>query len=197
MEKTMKGSISSLFVIASMALAAVGAGCKPMPMPLPTQSPKAPALPNPGPDQEYEVKFPEEGGGATRYIRLAIGDDLSKDCGLLRAHFNFDSAEPLPQDKIALRDISDCLNKPELQGKDIVIVGRTDARGSEDYNYELGRKRADAVKKLLMQAGVAEERIVTTSTGKADSMGEEKGTYSYGFDRRVDVLINSTAHRPR
>lgn len=193
----MSGSLSSLFVVASMALATLGAGCKPMPMPLPKQSQKAPALPNPGADQEYEVKFPEEGGGATRYIRLAIGDDLSKDCGILRAHFNFDSAEPLPQDKIALRDISDCLNRPELQGKDIVIVGRTDAKGTADYNYELGRKRAESIKKLLVQAGVADDRIVTTSTGKADAMGEDKGSYSYGFDRRVDVLINSTAHRPR
>src|SRR5262249_38329863 len=148
---------------------ALGAGCAPVAEP--AQSTKGPVLPDPGEDQEYEVKFPEPGGWATRYIRLAIGDDLSKDCGLLRAHFAFDSADPLPQDKIALKGVSECLNRPELQGADIEIVGRADARGSSEYNVELGRKRAEAVKKLLIAAGVAEDRLVTSSTGKAKALG--------------------------
>ena len=190
---TMKCAISSLFIAAGITVAALSAGCAPEP----AQSARTQPLPDPGADQEYEVKFPEAGGGATRYIRLALGDDLSKDCGLLRAHFSFDSADPLPQDKIALKDVSECLNRPDLQSADIEIIGRADSRGSSAYNLDLGRKRAEAVKGLLIEAGVAKERIVTSSTGAAEAVGEDKGKYSYGYDRRVDVLISSTAHRPR
>ena len=190
---TMKCAISSLFIAAGITVAALSAGCAPEP----AQSARTQPLPDPGTDQEYEVKFPEAGGGATRYIRLALGDDLSKDCGLLRAHFSFDSADPLPQDKIALKDVSECLNRPDLQSADIEIIGRADSRGSSAYNLDLGRKRAEAVKGLLIEAGVAKERIVTSSTGAVEAVGEDKGKYSYGYDRRVDVLISSTAHRPR
>ena len=190
---TMKCAISSLFIAAGITVAALSAGCAPEP----AQSARTQPLPDPGTDQEYEVKFPEAGGGSTRYIRLALGDDLSKDCGLLRAHFSFDSADPLPQDKIALKDVSECLNRPALQSADIEIIGRADSRGSSAYNLDLGRKRAEAVKGLLIEAGVAKERIVTSSTGAAEAVGEDKGKYSYGYDRRVDVLISSTAHRPR
>ena len=189
----MKSAIRSLFIPAGISLAALIGGC----IPEPAQSTRGPALPDPGLDQEYQVKFPEAGGGATRYIHLAIGADLSEDCGLLRAHFSFDSADPLPQDKIALRDVSDCLNRPELRSADIEIIGRADSRGTSAYNVELGRKRAEAVRSLLVKAGVAEERFVISSVGKADAVGDDKGMYAYGYDRRVDVLIRSTTHRPR
>src|SRR5262249_24190653 len=129
--------------------------------------------------------------------RLALGDDLSKDCGRLRAHFALDSADPLPQDKIALKDVSECLNRPALQGTDIEIVGRADSRGSSAYNAALGRKRPEAVKNLLMKSGVAEDRLVTASTGEAEAVGTDRGMYSYGYDRRVHVIIRGAAHRPR
>jgi len=177
-----------------LVLTALDAGCTS------TVAPAQPAptaqLPDPGIDQEYEVKFPDEGRGAARYIRLAIGEDLSRDCGLVRAHFKFDSAEPLPQDTLALRDISVCLNRPEMQGATLEIVGRADARGNDAYNLELGRKRAENVKNLLLLAGVAEDRITMTTRGESDAVGDDKGMYSYGYDRRVDVVID-TPHRPR
>jgi outer membrane protein OmpA-like peptidoglycan-associated protein len=190
----MKYSMSSLFLAGVIATFALTAGCT---SPEPAQAPRTPQLPDPGADQEYEVKFPEEGGGATRYIRLAIGDDLSESCGLVRAHFEFDSSEPLPQDEIGLRAVSTCLNLPEMVDQKIVIVGRADTRGNEAYNVELGRKRANSVKSLLVQAGVAADRITTTSIGKTGAVGDDKGLYSFGYDRRVDVLINAASHRPR
>jgi outer membrane protein OmpA-like peptidoglycan-associated protein len=193
----MKYTAHPLFLAAGLTLAVLDAGCSSAAVAPPAQSARGPRLPDPGEDQEYEVNFPEEGGGATRYIRLTIGDDLSRDCGLVRAHFSFDSAEPLPQDKLALRDVSTCLNRPELLGTRIEIVGQADARGDAAYNVELGRKRAESVKRLLVLAGVADDRITTSSLGKSEAVGQDKGMYSYGFDRRVDVMIRSSAHRPR
>ena len=195
----MKNRKFSLFLAGSLAagslgLAALTAGCTSTVAP--TQAAHTALLPDPGDDQEYEVRFPDEGHGVARYIRLAIGEDLSRDCGLVRAHFRFDSAEPLPQDELALRDISACLNRPEMEGARLEIVGRADARGGDAYNVELGRKRAESVKNLLLLAGVGEDRITTTSRGKSEAVGDDKGLYSYGYDRRVDVVID-TVHRPR
>jgi outer membrane protein OmpA-like peptidoglycan-associated protein len=76
-------------------------------------------------------------------------------------------------------------------------VGRADARGSNAYNVDLGRRRAESIKKALVDAGVDEERIVISSEGKAGAVGSDSGMYSYGYDRRVDVSISATPHRPR
>ena len=102
----------------------------------------------------------------------------------------------MPQDQIALKTVAECLNRPELRDLDVEIVGRADSRGSSAYNVDLGRRRAEAIKSTLVAAGVDERRIVTSSEGKAGAVGNDVGAYSYGYDRRVDVMISSSAHQP-
>ena len=190
----MKRIASSIVLASGLAIAAVACGCTHQPEP--AQSARAAPLPDPGPDQEYEVKFPKQGPPAWRYMHLAIGDDLSRDCGIVRAHFDFDSAQPLPQDQLTLKSVADCMNSPRMRDLDIEIVGRADSRGSSAYNVDLGRRRAESVKGTLVAAGVDEARIITSSVGKSGAVGNDVGSYSYGYDRRVDVMISTTAHSP-
>lgn len=49
---------------------------------------------------------------------------------------------------------------------EVVIEGNTDERGSREYNLALGQKRADAVKKYLVNKGVRSSRITAISNGK-------------------------------
>jgi outer membrane protein OmpA-like peptidoglycan-associated protein len=162
----------------------------------PAQSGAAPKLPPPDPDNQYRVVFPDLGRGVARYIRITIGDDLSKSCGLMQSHFEFDSSEPLPQDKIALLLVAECANRPELSRAELSIVGRADSRGDYEYNKELGQRRADRVKELLIEAGVNARRIHTSSSGEMGAVGSN-GLYSYGYDRRVDMVLIGMAHAPR
>jgi peptidoglycan-associated lipoprotein len=48
----------------------------------------------------------------------------------------------------------------------ILIEGRCDERGSEEYNLALGQKRADAAMQYLVSLGINENRISTISYGK-------------------------------
>ncbi len=48
----------------------------------------------------------------------------------------------------------------------LVIEGHCDKIGDSDYNLALGEKRANAVKKLLQDQGVAANRLSTISFGK-------------------------------
>ena len=48
----------------------------------------------------------------------------------------------------------------------IVIEGHCDERGTREYNIALGERRADSVKKFLVQKGVDVSRIDTISYGK-------------------------------
>ena len=48
----------------------------------------------------------------------------------------------------------------------VVVEGRCDDRGSEEYNLALGTSRAESLKHALLQQGISEDRIKTISYGK-------------------------------
>lgn len=48
----------------------------------------------------------------------------------------------------------------------IELSSHTDSRGSDDYNMKLSQRRADGVKKYLMDKGIAENRIVAKGYGE-------------------------------
>jgi OmpA-OmpF porin, OOP family len=164
----------------------------------PTQSARGPKLPDPGADQEYEINFPDPGHGVARYIGIEVDRDLSANCGLMRTYFAFDSAKLSPKDKANLRTIAECLDQPKLEHMKLSIVGRADARGGNNYNADLGRRRAESVKKLLIDAGIGESRISIASRGATGAVGGDAPTepYSRGYDRRVDVVLVGVIQAP-
>jgi len=170
----------------------VSAGCAALE---PKQAPRTSGLPDPGPDQEYTVKWPEMGRGKDRYIRLTLGEDVTASCRMSKPHFQFDSDEPLPQDQFELKALADCLNQPSLQKLSINLVGRTDPRGNQGYNDELGQRRAERVKEILVESGIAPDRLLTSSRGQTEARGDQ-GLFSYGYDRRVDIVLVGLVHRP-
>jgi peptidoglycan-associated lipoprotein len=48
----------------------------------------------------------------------------------------------------------------------VLVEGRCDERGSEEYNLALGTHRAESLKNSLLQQGVSADRIKTVSYGK-------------------------------
>jgi OOP family OmpA-OmpF porin len=162
----------------------------------PTQSAHGPKMPDPGADKQYTVEFPDPGHGVARYIGITIGDDVAKQCGLVQTHFEFDSAEPVPQDKVVLKGLAECLNQPKFTDVTLALVGRADGRGTVAYNNALGLKRAGRVKDLLMEAGMSADRIKTSSRGDRGAIGDDMAV-SFGYDRRVDAVEVGVVHAPR
>jgi OmpA-OmpF porin, OOP family len=186
-------ALKSILLASGLALCALASACS-APLP-PTQSTLGPPLPNPGPDKEYQVKFPDPGHGMARYILVTLGDDSARDCGLVRTHFELDSSEPVAQEQLAIRSLAACLDRPGLRDAQLSLVGRADTRGSAAYNVRLALRRAERVKSLLVLAGMATDRIRVSSSGERDAVGDDK-QYSYGYDRRVDAIID-VVHTPR
>jgi OOP family OmpA-OmpF porin len=189
--------MKSFSLASALGLLAIAAGCASME---PGQSSRGPAMPDPGADNEYQVNFPDPGHGMARYVGIAIDEDLSKSCGLMRTYFAFDSSKLTGQDQATLRTVAECLERPELKGSQLSIVGRADARGATGYNVDLALRRAQSVKKLLIEAGVAEARIDIASRGAAGAVGTDEPAnlyaYSHGYDRRVDVVLVGVPHAP-
>ena len=53
----------------------------------------------------------------------------------------------------------------ENDSSEAAITGFTDSQGDSQYNLELSRKRADAVERYLVGAGIAPERLHVEGRG--------------------------------
>ncbi len=83
--------------------------------------------------------------------------------------------------------LANCMREGPLRDRAIRLVGRTDPRGStEAYNDRLGLERAERVRRYLIVQGIAPERILTATAGKADASPFPD---DWATDRRVDVEL--------
>ncbi len=82
----------------------------------------------------------------------------------------------------------------------IRVAGHADERGSSEYNLALGQRRAAAAKRYLVERGVAEGRIETTSFGEERPVCTDSNEGCWSQNRRDDFEITAggpTLMRPR
>jgi outer membrane protein OmpA-like peptidoglycan-associated protein len=80
-------------------------------------------------------------------------------------------------------------------GARFVIEGHTDSFGSDEYNLNLSRKRAESVKAWLTgNMGLPEDAIQTVGCGKTRLLAPADGTIEQQqINRRVEIIIRSAA----
>ena len=69
------------------------------------------------------------------------------------------------------------------------IIGYTDAQGNAEYNMILSKKRANFVKKYLINKGVSENQIVLDYKGMSNQISKNLNPESRKFNRRVEFSI--------
>jgi outer membrane protein OmpA-like peptidoglycan-associated protein len=78
----------------------------------------------------------------------------------------------------------------EGEGAIFLVAGHTDSIGSEDYNYELGRRRAESVARyLITQKKLDPARLVTVSYGKSAPLADNSTKDGRRKNRRVEILV--------
>lgn len=106
------------------------------------------------------------------------------------ANFAFNSAR-LPAS--AQREIDGFLSDlrgDEGEGAMFVIAGHTDNVGNEDYNYELGKKRAEAVGRyLITQKKLDPMRVIPVSYGESAPTADNSSPQGRAKNRRVEILV--------
>ena len=71
----------------------------------------------------------------------------------------------------------------------IQIEGHCDERGSNEYNINLGQKRADAVREYLFRLGVDPKRITTVSYGEERPIDPGHDEAAWAKNRRAQFLV--------
>jgi peptidoglycan-associated lipoprotein len=70
-----------------------------------------------------------------------------------------------------------------------LVQGYTDAQGPAEYNRRLAQRRADAVKKYLVELGVAEGSIKVATVGPEAALCDEPAKQCQQLNRRVHLEI--------
>jgi peptidoglycan-associated lipoprotein len=73
------------------------------------------------------------------------------------------------------------------------IEGNCDERGTREYNFALGARRANSVKEFLVTQGVNPSRITTISCGKERPIDAGTGEGAWQHDRNGHTAILSGA----
>jgi outer membrane protein OmpA-like peptidoglycan-associated protein len=85
----------------------------------------------------------------------------------LEITFDYNSAEISSKSIPSVQALGRALTNAELKGSTFVVAGHTDAAGGEEYNQNLSERRADSIKKYLVDKyGINGSDLVTVGYGK-------------------------------
>lgn len=71
----------------------------------------------------------------------------------------------------------------------VKLEGNCDEWGSDEYNFALGLKRANAVKKALVAEGIDASRVAMVSYGESNPVCSDKTKDCWAKNRRVDFKL--------
>lgn len=103
-------------------------------------------------------------------------------------YFEFDSHYTRQQYLHQLNRIVDWYHNNQLA---VEIVGHTDSIGSQNYNLELSRKRAESVMEELIALGLAQEDIEIKFYGENQPTDSNNDEYGRAKNRRVELVLKS------
>jgi outer membrane protein OmpA-like peptidoglycan-associated protein len=72
---------------------------------------------------------------------------------------------------------------------DIEVVGHTDSRGTDEFNYELSQQRASAVADELANNGVSRSRMNLRGEGESRPVATNETREGRAMNRRVEVNV--------
>jgi outer membrane protein OmpA-like peptidoglycan-associated protein len=105
----------------------------------------------------------------------------------LEIRFDYNSANIAQNALPDMNNLGKALSDPSLKGSTFVLAGHTDGAGGEDYNQDLSNRRADSVKRYLVDKfGLAPQNLVTAGYGK--SRLKNKNNPAAAENRRVEVV---------
>jgi outer membrane protein OmpA-like peptidoglycan-associated protein len=160
-----------------------------------------------GPQADPTIKAKEVGfvqsvrGRNTRSLSMGERQEIAEIAATkpkidLEIQFDFNSAEIARASIPAVQELGKALSNPSLRGSTFMVAGHTDAIGSDSYNQDLSERRADTIKRYLIEKyGINGGDLVTVGYGK--SRLKDAANPTDPINRRVEVvnLENKTASK--
>jgi len=143
-----------------------------------------------------QQKFVTSLRGRTRGLNLNEREELAtiakdKPNIDLEITFDYNSSNISAKSMAAVQTLGRALTNPDLKGSTFVVAGHTDAIGGEAYNQDLSERRADTIKRFLIDNyGINGTDLVTVGYGK--DKPKDPNAPMDPINRRVQVVNMDT-----
>jgi len=105
----------------------------------------------------------------------------------LEINFDYNSADISAKSLPSVQALGRALTTNDLKGSTFVVAGHTDASGGDAYNQDLSERRADAIKRYLVDKyGINGTDLVTVGYGKSKLKDSSQPLAE--VNRRVQVV---------
>jgi outer membrane protein OmpA-like peptidoglycan-associated protein len=105
----------------------------------------------------------------------------------LEIQFDYNSADIAKTSTQAVQELGKALTSPGLKGSTFVVAGHTDGIGGEAFNQDLSERRAETIKRYLMQNyGLTGSDLVSVGYGKTKL--KDANDPADPVNRRVQVV---------
>ncbi|MCP3461814.1 MULTISPECIES: OmpA family protein [unclassified Bradyrhizobium] len=131
-------------------------------------------------------------GRATRSLSVTEREEIAtaakdKPNIDLEITFDYNSANISAKSMPSVQALGRALTNPDIKGSTFVVAGHTDAAGGEGYNQDLSERRADAIKRYLVDKySIPAADLVTVGYGK--SKLKDPSQPMAEVNRRVQVV---------
>jgi outer membrane protein OmpA-like peptidoglycan-associated protein len=128
----------------------------------------------------------------TRSLSLGERDQIAEIASTkpkidLEIQFDYNSAQISNTSMPSVQALGTALTDPSLKGSTFVIAGHTDAIGSDAFNQDLSERRADTIKRYLVEHyRITSSDLVTVGYGKTRLKDPVNPTDA--VNRRVQVV---------
>ena len=155
-----------------------------------SMGPQTAADPAASPDESKFVQTIR--GRATRSLSTAEREEIATIAKTkpnidLEITFDYNSADISAKSMPSVQALGRALTNNDLKGSTFVVAGHTDAAGGDAYNQDLSERRADAIKRYLVDKyGINGTDLVTVGYGK--SKLKDPAQPMAEVNRRVQVV---------
>lgn len=105
---------------------------------------------------------------------------------ILEIRFDFNESTITPEYQELIKKLATATQ--ENKNIKVSVVGHTDTMGTNNYNYALGGRRAEAVQKMLIKYGIPASQIVAVSAGEEGLAVQTPDNTPNAENRRVRVV---------
>jgi outer membrane protein OmpA-like peptidoglycan-associated protein len=108
-----------------------------------------------------------------------------------KVFFNFDKDSVRPEALPILDVIAENMRR-DVPDANLLVLGHTDAVGTDTYNIDLSRRRATTVMQALIQRGVSAGQLATVAVGKSQPIAPNDTPDGRARNRRVEFMISAS-----
>ena len=140
---------------------------------------KPPAPPTTPPRQPTEDEI---------FAKMTV-DQINAQKPLALVLFDYDKADLTEAARAILQKNAEWMRK--WSATKVQIEGHADSRGTSEYNFALGERRAASVKDYLVSLGIAADRITIVSKGEEEPTCREEAESCWSQNRRGVFLVTA------